>query len=167
MAFPDCQFQSCSVNSLKYCPKVPVKIPTIVGCNPNIILVLSTMVSFDNWVQVLAQNGWKSRHQSAEILWKSTVGKSSATKIECQHFHWRWVRHEQTVINLRARKFAEDRLHCQVLCWVWRTADRVIVVGVVICDRTVDFWDPQEDVVFRWVFFVQLWGLRTWRRVVL
>ena len=49
-----CEFQSCWVNALEDCPNVPSQFRSNVGCNPFIVLALSTLVIFDNCVQVLA-----------------------------------------------------------------------------------------------------------------
>ena len=51
MAPFDCQFQSCIANALEDCPNVPGKIRSVIGCDSNNINVLSTLVSFDNWVK--------------------------------------------------------------------------------------------------------------------
>ena len=48
VALFDRQFQSCIANALEDCPKVPGKVRSVIGCDSNIIHVLSTMVSLDN-----------------------------------------------------------------------------------------------------------------------
>ena len=101
MALVDCQFQSCLADAIR------AKVRSIIGCDCNVVHVLNTVVSFDNWVQVLAHEARKSRHRSAETLFKSFVGKSSAGKTECKHSHRALVRHLQAVISLRAIKLAE------------------------------------------------------------
>ena len=45
------QFQSCLANALEGCRSVPCKVRSIVGCNPNVVHVLSLFVSFVNWVE--------------------------------------------------------------------------------------------------------------------
>ena len=107
VALFNCQFQFCWVYALEDCPNVPGKPRSINGYNSNVVHVLSTLVSVNNWVQVFAHEALKSRHRSVDTLWKSFVGKGSAGKIECEHFHWVLVRHLQTVINLEAIKLAE------------------------------------------------------------
>ena len=103
----DCQFHSCIANALEDCPNVPGKVRSVIGCDSNIIHLLSTLVSLDNWVQILAHEAWKSRHRSAKALCKSPVGKRCASKIESKHFLWHLVRHLQKMVSLRAVKFAE------------------------------------------------------------
>ena len=103
----DCQFQSCLANAFEDCPNVPGKIRSVIGCNSNVIHVLSTLVSLDNWDQVLAHETWESRQRSAETLCKSFVGKCSASKIEYMHIHRTLVRHLQAMISVRAVKFKE------------------------------------------------------------
>ena len=46
------QFQSCLANALENCLVAPGKIRIIVGCTHKIVHVLSTLVSFDNWIGV-------------------------------------------------------------------------------------------------------------------
>ena len=60
VALLNCQFQSCLANTPEDCPNVPRKVRSISGCNSKIIHVLSTLVSFDNWVQVLAHEARKA-----------------------------------------------------------------------------------------------------------
>ena len=107
VAFSDRQFQSCIANALEDCPSVQGKVRSIIGCDSNIIRKLSTLARFDNWVQVLAHAARKSRHRSVETLCKSFVGISSASKIECKHFHRTLVRYLQAMLSLRAVKLAE------------------------------------------------------------
>ena len=139
MAFLYCQLQSCLANALEDCPNVPGKVRSIIGCNSNVVYVLSTLVSFDDWVQVLTHETWKSRHRSAKTLCKSFIGKSSASKIERKHFHCPLVRHLQTVISLGAIQFAEQWLSGQVLGCVWQSANWLVIVSIVFCNQTVGF----------------------------
>ena len=87
MALFSCQFYSCLANSLEDYPNVPDKVPSIFGCNFNIVHVLTTLASLDNWVQVLTHEAQKSRYRSVETLCKSFIGKSSARKVECEHLY--------------------------------------------------------------------------------
>ena len=87
MALLDCQFQSRLANALENCPNAPGKVRSIIGCDANVVHVMGTLVSFDNWVQVLRLETLKSRHRSAKTLCKSFVGKGSAGEIECKYFH--------------------------------------------------------------------------------
>ena len=81
---------------------IPRKIRSIIGWKSNIIHALSTLVSLNNWVQVIAHETRKTRHGSAETLCKSFLGKSSASRIEREHFHWPLDHHLQAVISLEA-----------------------------------------------------------------
>ena len=80
------QFQPRLVNALEGYPNNPGKIRSSGGCNSKIVLEVITLVSLDNWVQVLAHEAWKRRHRSAKTFWKFFVGKSSGSKNECTHF---------------------------------------------------------------------------------
>ena len=165
MAQLNYQFQSCLAIALEDWPNVPGNIRNNVGCNPNIVHILSTFVSLDNCVQVFTHETSKSRHKSAENLCKSILGKNSASKNECKHFDWTLVRHLQTVVSLRAIKLAEEQLTRQVLCCVWQIAEWWILVGVVICNRTVEFPEiHKKTLFFRWVFSVQRWDFRTCKK---
>ena len=53
MAFLIRQFQSCLQNTLEDCPNVPGEVRSIIGCDSNVVHALSTLVSFDDCVQVL------------------------------------------------------------------------------------------------------------------
>ena len=88
-------------------PECSGKVRIIVDCNPNIVHVLSTLVSFDNCVQILAHETWKNWHRPVSTMCKSSVNIGSAGKIECKRFHWPLVRHRQTVIGLWAIKLSE------------------------------------------------------------
>ena len=77
---------------------VPGKILSVVGCRCNIVHLLSTLVSFDNWVQVLAHETQKFKRRSAEILSKSFVGNRSADKNDCKQFQWPLLCLPQTMI---------------------------------------------------------------------
>ena len=118
MALLYCQFQSCWANALEDSRKFPGEFRSIVGCNPNVVHVLNTLVSFNNWVELLTYRTWKGRHGLAQTLCKSFVGRSSASKIECKQFRWPLVRHLQIVMTLRPVWSAEWRLPCQLLCCV-------------------------------------------------
>ena len=102
MATLDCQFQSRLTTAPKDCQNVLGQVHSNIGCDSNVVHIMSTLVSFDYWVQLLAHETWKSRHRFSEILCKSFLGKSSASKNECKHFHWPLVRHLQTVVILDA-----------------------------------------------------------------
>ena len=107
MALFNYLFQSCLASALEDSPNVLEKVRSIVGCSSNIVHVLSTLVTFDNWIQVLTQEARKSRHRSAETLCKSFVGESFAIKTDCELFHSPLNRHLQTVIDLGAIELAE------------------------------------------------------------
>ena len=161
LVFLFCQFQPFLAKAIDDCLNVPCMLRSQVGCNPNIVHVLSILVSFDNWVKVLAQEALKNRHISAEALCNFLSCKCSASKFEGGRFHLPLVRHLQTMISLGAVDLAEKKPPCQVLCCFWQSADWLILWECWF------FWDPQEDVVFRWVFSVQKRDLRTSKRVVL
>ena len=118
-----CLFSSCLADALEDCPNVLGKIRSNIGCNPNIVHVLSTMVNFDNWVQVLTHKTRENRHRSVETFCKSLLRNSSASNFDWKHFHWPLVRHLQTVIRLGAVQLAEQRLSCRVLFCMWQSAE--------------------------------------------
>ena len=53
VAFLNYQFQSYLANALEDCPNVPDEVRSFISCDSNVVYVLSTLISFDNWVQVL------------------------------------------------------------------------------------------------------------------
>ena len=106
MSFLFCQFQSWLAVALEDWSNVPSEVHSIVGWNPSILHALNTLVSFDNWFQFFNHETWKRRHRSIETLCTFSVGKVSATKFVCKHFHWTLVRHKQTAIGLGATRSA-------------------------------------------------------------
>ena len=141
LAFLFCQFQSCLANALEGGPD---KFRSLVGSNPNFVHVLSTLFSFDNWVQVLTYETLKSTHRSAETLGISSVGRGSASKIECKHFCWPLVQHLQTVIRLTKIEFADEKLPSRVLCSVTQGANWMIVIGIIIGNQTVSILEVHQ-----------------------
>ena len=109
--FFNCQFQSCLAKALKNCPNVAGKIRTIIGCKPNVIHALSTLISLDNCVQLLAHEGGKGRYRSAKSFCKSPVGKGSAGEIECKHFRWPSVRHRQNSYNPESNQACRKEIY--------------------------------------------------------
>ena len=59
-------FQFCIAIALEDYPSVPGEVCNIIGCDSNIIHVLSTLVSFYNWVQVLAH---EAREKQTQFCW--------------------------------------------------------------------------------------------------
>ena len=139
VAFLNCQFQRWLVNTLEDCPKVPGEVRSFIGCDSKVVHVLSRLVSFDNWVQVLTHGTWKSGHRSAKSLCKSFVGKSSASEIECELFHCLLIRHLQAVIKMGTVNPQSD-------CWC--------------------HWYAQKQVICRWVSSLLKWDLRTYIKAV-
>ena len=92
MAFFYCLFKFCFPSALEDCSNNPGELCSTISCNSIIVHILSTLVLFDNWIQLLTHETSKSRHRSAETLCKSLLGKSSAGKIDCKHVHWPSVR---------------------------------------------------------------------------
>ena len=97
-----CLSLSCWANPPKNCPIVQGKIRSILGFNPNNVHVLSNLVSFESWDQVLGPETWKCRHIFDETFCKTFVGKRSANEIQCKHYHWPLVRHLQIMMRLGA-----------------------------------------------------------------
>ena len=150
MALLYCQFLSCVVNELEDCPSVPGKFRSIAGYNNDVVHVLKTLVSLDNWVQVLAHETWRGTHRSAKTLCESLVGKNSASKSKRKQFHWPLVRHLQTVIRLGAMELAVDRLLFRILDCIWQNAFWVFLDLDSLLQSSCYFsWKPQVGVVFR------------------
>ena len=109
-------FNRVSLLNLKTTQKFRVKSVALLTAIPISLSFFRALVSFDDWVQVLAHEAQKRRHRSTKIFWESFVCKNSASGIECKH-SYRWVvRHLETVVCLGAIEFSEERLPCQVLC---------------------------------------------------
>ena len=135
MALVYCQFQSFFANGLEDFSSFPGEIRGNLSCNPNMVHVLSAFVSLDDCTQILAHTAWKYRHRSARSFSQSFIGQKSAGEFECSPFYWPVVHHLQTVMCLGAI----EGLSFQVLCCVSQSAYCVNIVGIIICNKVVDF----------------------------
>ena len=149
MALFHCQFQSCLQTTLEDWPNVPGEISSIVTCNSKIMHILSILVGFENWVQVIAHEASKNNHRSANTLRKAFAGKRSASKIGWKHFHWPLVPHLQTVTSLGEIKFPEELLLPSAVLHL----TKYWLDGCFWCSH-LHFdccfsWDSQKDVVLR------------------
>ena len=63
VAFLNCQFQSCLAIVLEYCSDVLGQVRSIIGCDCNVVHVMRTLVSLDDWVQVLKHENLKKQTQ--------------------------------------------------------------------------------------------------------
>ena len=82
MALFYCYFQSRLSNTLEDCPNVPVRIRSVFGCTSNTVHILSTLVNFDNWVQIVAHKTWECRHWYNQTLWKISKAKVLTAKLK-------------------------------------------------------------------------------------
>ena len=60
MVFLNCQLQSCLANALEDCADVPGEVSSNITCDSNVIYVLSTLVSFDDWVELFTHETRKA-----------------------------------------------------------------------------------------------------------
>ena len=73
-----CQFQSCFANAIENSANLPGKLLSMSRCNLNIIYVLSTRDSLDNWIKVVALEARKKAFAGHEqVFFRQLFGWSS------------------------------------------------------------------------------------------